>query len=110
MKKIVLAAVLFFGGWLIARAQTVAPFQFSVTPSSGPSGCAIVPAQTTYCFAGDGGIYVSVNGASFVTPKTGVVSLTVCNAAGASCSQPQSGAVSVNIPTKASTTSTTALQ
>ena len=89
------------------QAQSTNPLNITVT---GPHTSCMAAASgvTTYCFATDG-LYESLNGAAYVqlgVAAAGVNSITVCNAAGASCGTAQTGAVSLNIPTKAVTTAT----
>ena len=70
MKRALLALLLvvtaFCSGYLL-RAQTPAPYQFSVSPGTTVANCSVVTGQTTYCFTG-AGVYQSLNGAAFVGP------------------------------------------
>ena len=86
MRKLaILLAILcaFLLGYAL-RAQTPAPYQFSVNASTTMANCTMVASQTTYCFAGDG-VYKSINGATFVpigpvlsvNGQTGVVVLAI---------------------------------
>jgi hypothetical protein len=112
-KLVVLAiAVLLFGAWHLGRVQAQSTTPFTVIAGSlTHTSCPAVAASTTqFCFANDG-LWQSINGAAYVqlTPGTagGVTSVTVCNAAGASCGSAQTGAVSLNIPTKVTVTAPT---
>jgi hypothetical protein len=109
---ILLTALLF---WLAANdvhAQTASPWQVTVM---GAQALCTIPAATTppsatFCFTSDGGLLISRNGAAYtqigVVAVTGVASVTVCNAAGATCGTPQTGVVSLNIPKSVSVTAT----
>lgn len=97
--SLVLAAIM--APWVIvSHAQTTNPFQMSVGPGLH-TACTVTASTTTYCFANDG-LWVSLGGAAYtqvgVVAVTGVSSVAVCNAAGASCGPLQTGAVSLNIP------------
>lgn len=94
------------------RAQTPStPLAGLETVVGAHSTCPLSTAvPTLYCLATDG-VYVSIGGAAFVsvTPATSgtvVSSVTVCNAAGTTCQNAQSGPVTLKIPSSASTTIT----
>jgi hypothetical protein len=105
MRKIMVGVLL---GLLLAfmlnrgvQAQaTSGPLQIQAV-SVAHTSCTITASVTTYCFASDG-LWQSLSGAAFVqlgvASAPGVTSVTVCNAAGASCGSAQIGAVSLNIP------------
>jgi hypothetical protein len=100
---VVLGLMLGFG---ITKAQVPNnPLQWGVSTATHTS-CTIVASTTEFCFANDG-LWVSINGASYTqVAASGVASVSVCNAAGASCSAALTGAVSVNIPTTVTLTAT----
>jgi hypothetical protein len=113
MKKhwlgLLLALAAFSAPWVVGlRAQTAIPFQMAVGTATHAS-CTVTAATTQYCFASDG-LWVSLAGAAYtqigVVAVTGVTSVTVCNAAGATCGTPQTGVVSLNIPKSVSVTAT----
>lgn len=84
----------------IVHAQTTVALQ--LTGNAPHTSCSVTASQTTYCFASDG-LYWSNTGASYVLvaappPAAGVTSVTVCNAAGASCGIAQTGPVTLSIP------------
>jgi hypothetical protein len=62
---LLLVAFALLTGYLL-RAQTSAPYQFSVAASTTSSNCTAVAGQTTYCFTG-AGAYISVNGGAFAS-------------------------------------------
>lgn len=92
-----------------ARAQTVLPppWQVTVGPATH-TACTVAPALTQMCLASDG-LWLSVNGAAYVQVQTGtaVAGVTSISVNG---SAPLSGAISLTIPSKATTTSTTVIQ
>jgi hypothetical protein len=98
----VLIGVLISAYWPKVEAQTLPPFELFIDPSQTQAACIVKPGFTAYCQAFEGPM-VSVNGTPFVkiplaaTPA-GVSSVTVCNAAGASCGAAQTGPVTLNIP------------
>lgn len=107
-------AIALLGGFIGARlsvptvhAQSATVLQITGVYSTHAS--CVLPAlgSTSLCLASDG-LWQSLSGAAFVqigavTP-TGVLSVTVCNTAGAGCGLPQTGAVSLNIPKIATAT------
>lgn len=92
------------------KAQTVSPNPITIQSTIAHTSCpAVIAGVTQYCFASDG-LWVSVNGGVFsqlgVQPLPGVSSVTVCNLSGVTCGAPQTGVVSINIPSKVTVTST----
>jgi hypothetical protein len=90
----------------VAFAQSTAPL--SITVVGVHTSCTVAASTTTFCFASDG-LWQSLSGAAYVqlgAAISGVSSITVCNAAGANCGTAATGAISLNIPTKAITTVT----
>lgn len=94
------------------KAQTVTPNPITIQSTLSHTNCAAVVAGVTqYCFASDG-LWVSLSGGVFtqlgIQAPSGVASFTVCNSAGASCGVPQTGAVTINLPTKVTVAAPTA--
>lgn len=96
----------FFSGRTWAQSTTI---NLAVAPGTTSANCpAVVTGQTIWCFAGNAVIYVSNNGAAYVQyapPSAGGVTSVVVNGG-----TPQIGAVTLTIPTKATTTATTTIQ
>lgn len=67
------------------------------TPTTGYPLCGV--ATGWFIWSGTAWVQIGTPAAA-----SGVVSLTVCNAAGAGCGSAQTGAVKVNVPNAASTT------
>ena len=114
MKRFAAVVVAVLAGFLIGshvgvtHAQaTGAAVQFQA-PGGAHTLCTVVPSTTAFCFATDG-FWQSINGAAFAQVGASgpvVTSVSVCNAAGASCGTPLTGPVVLSIPTKVTVTST----
>jgi len=95
------------------QAQTPPVSLISAPTGSSLTNCG-TPSTPSLCIVSTG-VYVWTNATAGwvqigITTVAGVTSIAVCNAAGASCGTPQTGAVSLSIPTKASETATITLQ
>lgn len=106
----IMILAIFFWAIPSQQAQTVSPNPITIQSSITHTSCPVAIAGVTqYCFASDG-LWVSVNGGVFsqlgVQPLPGVSSVTVCNLSGVTCGAPQTGVVSINIPSKVTVTST----
>jgi hypothetical protein len=110
MKKLlVLLALAFIGGFLGYRlyAQSL-PVSIIVAPTGSTLANCGTPTLPSICVVAPG-VYVWQNatqGWFLLAPAVaaGVSSVTVCNAAGTSCSTAQTGAVSINVPKSATAT------
>lgn len=86
---------------IVVAGSTVTVISVPSTATLGTCNSAAPPTAgtTLYCYAGNGTVYTSLNGAAYTTqPGSGVASVTVCNAAGASCGAAQTGPVTLSIP------------
>lgn len=109
MKRLFAIAVIFFVGWCVGAQSFAPPSQIGGALNPGPhTSCTVTASQTQICLASDG-LWLSINGAPYVQVQTGtaVVGVTSISVNG---SAPLSGAISLTIPSKAVTTSTTTIQ
>lgn len=93
----------------ILRAQALAPpWQAGVPNAATHAACTVTVGMTQICLASDG-LWLSINGSAYVQVQTGtaVAGVTSISVNG---SAPLSGAISLTIPSKAVTTSTTTIQ
>lgn len=109
MRKLFLViGIAFLLGWYV-RAQTLAPpWQAGVPNAATHAACTVAVGMTQMCLASDG-LWLSVNGAAYAQVNTGgtIVGVSSISVNG---SAPLSGAISLTIPSKAVTTSTTTIQ
>lgn len=110
LKKLGLGALLVFIGALISQLPIVraqAPSVVVQYATGAHATCTVNATLSTFCFATDG-LYFSANGGAFAqvgaAQSSGVASLTVCNATGANCGTAQTGAITLKVPSTATTT------
>jgi len=108
MKRLLAIAVIFLIGWYVGAQTLAPPWQVGVPNAATHTACTVAVGLTQMCLASDG-LWLSVNGAAYVQVQTGtsVVGVTSISVNG---SAPLSGAISLTIPSKAVTTSTTTIQ
>jgi hypothetical protein len=112
MKRIISALTVLLLGVLVGlhirsvQAQAATPV-FQITGAWSPhTSCVPTTGQTTLCIASDG-VWVSTAGAAFTQLGGGVSGVTSVTVNGGTA---QTGAVTLSIPTQATTTSTTVLK
>jgi selenophosphate synthetase-related protein len=107
MKRLSAIIGIFLLGTWIGHAQSTTS-QIGSVVAAAHTSCTVTASTTQVCFATDG-LWLSVNGAAYVQVQTGAVVAGVTSIA-VNGGTPQTGVVSLTIPSKITITSTGALQ